>query len=148
MEVMRSAHQPGGCEQPPMFNNAAQVYNHTFYWNSMTPEGGGPPSGLIAEWIDRSFGGYPAFRKAFSDAAAERFASGWVWLVVSEGGLAVAATPNADTPIVHGLQPLLVLDVWEHAYYLDYQNRRDRYVAAFLDHLVNWQFAAANLAEA
>lgn len=148
VDVLRKSHQNGGCEQSPIFNNAAQVYNHTFYWNSMTPEGGGgPPEGLMAEWITKSFGSYASFREAFRDAALHRFASGWVWLVLTEGRLAVTATPNAETPVVEDLQPLLVLDVWEHAYYLDYQNRRDRYVEAFLDHLVDWEFAADNLGE-
>jgi Fe-Mn family superoxide dismutase len=148
LELVRKSYKTGACEQPAIFNNAAQVYNHTFYWNSMRPQGGGPPSGLMAEWLDKSFGGYQAFRKAFTEAALGRFASGWVWLVLAEGQLTVVATGNADTPVVHGLQPLLVLDVWEHAYYLDYQNRRDRYVEAFLDHLVNWDFAAHNLGDA
>ena len=148
LETMRRSHRTDSCEQSPLFNNAAQVFNHTFYWNSMSPEGGGPPRGLMAEWIDKSFGGYPAFRKAFSEAALGHFASGWIWLVLAEGQLAVAATGNAEAPILQDRQPLLVLDVWEHAYYLDYQNRRDRYVAAFLDHLVNWKFAADNLGQA
>ena len=148
METMRRSYQVGACEQSAIFNNAAQVYNHTFYWNSMRPQGGGAPGGLMAEWLDKSFGGYKTFRETFTETALRRFASGWVWLVLNEGQLAVMATGNAETPFVQGLQPLLVLDVWEHAYYLDYQNRRDRYVEAFLDHLVNWDFAADNLGEA
>ena len=147
LETMRKSHTPEGRAQSPLFNNAAQVFNHTFYWNSMTPEGGGPPQGLMAEWIDKSFGSYPAFRNAFSEAALSQFGSGWIWLVLAEGRLAVQATDNAETPILQGHQPLLVLDVWEHAYYLDYQHRRDRYVDAFLDHLIHWEFAANNLGE-
>ena len=147
LETMRKSHTPEGRAQSPLFNNAAQVFNHTFYWNSMTPEGGGPPQGLMAEWIDKSFGSYPAFRNAFSEAALSQFGSGWIWLVLAEGRLAVQAMDNAETPILQGHQPLLVLDVWEHAYYLDYQHRRDRYVDAFLDHLIHWEFAANNLGE-
>lgn len=148
LEVMRQSNQPKACVQTPVFNNTAQVFNHTFYWNSMKPAGGGAPEGLMAEWIDKSFGSYKAFRKAFTEAALTRFASGWAWLVINESRLEVVATPNAQTPVVQAMQPLLVLDVWEHAYYLDYKNNREAYVKAFLDHLVNWEFAANNLGEA
>lgn len=148
LDIMRQTHQPKACAQSALFNNAAQVFNHTFYWNSMKPEGGGAPDGLMAEWLAKSFGGYDAFRESFIQAALARFASGWVWLVLDQGRLEVMATPNAETPLVQKRQPLLVLDVWEHAYYLDYRNRRGAYVEAFLDHLVNWDFAANNLGEA
>ena len=147
-EMMRETFQPKTCEQSAIFNNAAQVFNHTFYWNSMKPGGGGAPAGLMEEWLTTSFGSYKSFREAFMDAARGRFASGWIWLVRKEGQLTVVDTANAVTPSVQGMQPLLVLDVWEHAYYLDYQNQRDKYVEAFLDHLINWEFAASNLGEA
>jgi len=146
-EMMRESFQPKACEQSAIFNNAAQVFNHTFYWNSMKPGGGGAPQGLMEEWLTTSFGSIKSFREAFMDAARGRFASGWTWLVRNEGKLAVMDTANAVAPSVQGMQPLLVLDVWEHAYYLDYQNQRDKYIEAFLDHLVNWEFAASNLGE-
>ncbi|MGD9332074.1 MAG: Fe-Mn family superoxide dismutase [Desulfobacterales bacterium] len=147
VEIMRQSYRPKACQQNDIFNNAAQVFNHTFYWNSMKPNGGGPPDGLMAEWLEKSFGSYEAFRKAFMAAALNRFGSGWAWLVLNQGQLEVLNTINAKSPIVGGMQPLLVLDVWEHAYYLDYQNRRDKYIDAFLDHLVDWGFAVNNLGE-
>jgi len=128
-----------------VFNNAAQVFNHNFYWNSIKPGGGGRPDGKLSDKIDAAFGGYDDFRKAFIDAATGRFGSGWAWLVLKDETLAVIATGNADTPIAHGIKPILVVDVWEHAYYLDYQNQRKAYVEAFLDHLANWEFAEQNL---
>jgi Fe-Mn family superoxide dismutase len=131
-----------------LFNNAAQVWNHSFLWHSMAPKGGGAPRGEIAQRIEKDFGGYAAFAETFSAAATGQFGSGWAWLVLDQGKLAVVATANADTPLVHGKTPLLTLDVWEHAYYLDYQNRRPDYVKTFLDHLANWDFANANLAKA
>ena len=131
-----------------IFNNAAQVWNHTFYWNSMSPDGGGAPTGDLAAAIDRSFGSYDAFREQFTADAVGNFGSGWTWLVADGDNVAIAKTDDADTPIKHGQVPLLTIDVWEHAYYLDYQNARPAYVAAFLDHLVNWEFAAANFAAA
>jgi len=131
----------------PIFNNAAQIWNHTFYWNSMSPDGGGTPSGAIAAAIDAAFGSYDEFRSKFATAATTLFGSGWAWLVAnSNGGLEITQTSNADLPLLHGQTPLLVADVWEHAYYLDYQNARPAYVEAFLDHLINWDFAAQNLA--
>ena len=133
--------------QAAIFNNAAQVFNHTFYWNSMSPDGGGSPPKPVAEKIDTAFGGYDDFKTAFIQAATGQFGSGWAWLADSKDGLTVMATANADTPMAHGLRPILVVDVWEHAYYLDYQNRRQDYVEAFLDHLVNWDFAARNLSD-
>ena len=147
VDIMREAFQPNTCQQNAIFNNAAQVYNHTFYWNSMRPGGGGSPDGRMGEWLNKSFGSYKSFRERFVDVARERFASGWTWLVPNEGNLEVVGTANAVTPIVKGMQPLLVLDVWEHAYYLDYKNQRGKYIEAFLDHLVNWDFAANNLGE-
>ncbi len=136
----------GKADQTAIFNNAAQVWNHTFYWNSLRPRGGGKPSGALAELIDKSFGDYDQFKAEFAKAATGQFGSGWAWLVKDGDKLIVAKTGNADTPIAHGQKPLLTIDVWEHAYYLDYQNRRADYVAAVLDHLINWDFAAQNLA--
>ncbi len=129
-----------------VFNNAAQVWNHTFYWNSMSPGGGGQPSGDIGAAIDASFGSYDAFRDQFATAAATQFGSGWAWLVRNDdGGLEIMQTANADLPLAHGRTALLTIDVWEHAYYLDYQNLRPKYIETYLDHLVNWEFAASNL---
>jgi Fe-Mn family superoxide dismutase len=128
-----------------IFNNAAQSWNHEFYWHSMTPKGGAP-TGKIKDALEKSFGGLDAFKKAFSTAAVGQFGSGWAWLVkAKDGALKIETTANADTPIAHGGTPLLVADVWEHAYYLDYQNRRPDHVAAWLDKLANWSFAEANL---
>lgn len=132
-----------------IFNNAAQVWNHTFFWQSMKPGGGGRPGGDLARRIEASFGGFDAFAEKFTGAAATRFGSGWGWLVARQGKLEVISTPNAETPITQqGVVPLLTVDVWEHAYYLDYQNRRPDYLKAFVDKLANWEFAAANLAAA
>lgn len=121
-----------------VFNNAAQAWNHEFFWNCMTPEGGGPALGAIAKSIDSDLGGYDAFAKKFAEAATNTFGSGWAWLVLDRGRLRVTSTSNADTPLVDGEQPLLVIDIWEHAYYLDYQNRRKEYVQNFIQHLINW----------
>ena len=133
-------------DQTAIFNNAAQVWNHTFYWNSLKPKGGGKPTGALAEMIDKSFGGFEQFKAEFAKAATGQFGSGWAWLVKDGDKLAVVRTGNADNPLVHGQKPLLTVDVWEHAYYLDYQNRRADYVTAVLDGLINWDFAAQNLA--
>ncbi len=138
----------GDPEKAGIFNNAAQVWNHTFCWNSMSPNGGGRPSGDLAARIDADLGGFDKFAESFKTAAATQFGSGWAWLVLNGGKLEVMKTGNADTPIAHGITPLLTIDVWEHAYYLDYQNRRPDYIATFLEHLVNWDFAAANLVAA
>jgi Fe-Mn family superoxide dismutase len=130
-----------------IFNNAAQVWNHTFYWNSMRAGGGGQPTGRLREKIDDDLGGYAKFREDFRKAAMMQFGSGWAWLILGKDGkLAITKTANAGTPIEQGLKPLLTIDVWEHAYYLDYQNRRADYVDAWLDKLVNWEFAAKNAA--
>ena len=123
------------------FNNAAQVWNHTFYWNSMAPGGGGQPSGAIGEAINGSFGSYDKFREEFSNAAATQFGSGWAWLVAEGDKLAIKKTLNAETPITTSAKPLLTIDVWEHAYYIDYRNARPNYIKTFLDSLVNWDFA-------
>ena len=136
----------GDAAKAGMFNNAAQVWNHTFFWHCMKPGGGGKPSGELAARIDAAFGGYDKFVEQFKAAAVGRFGSGWGWLVLEGGELKIVSTPNAETPLAKGQKALLTVDVWEHAYYLDYQNRRPDFVQAFLDHLVNWDFVAANLA--
>jgi superoxide dismutase, Fe-Mn family len=131
-----------------MFNNAAQVWNHTFFWNCMKPSGGGRPKGELAQRIDQACGSYEKFAEQFKAAAVGRFGSGWGWLVLDGGALKIVSTANADTPMTGKQTALLTVDVWEHAYYLDYQNRRPDFVQAFLDHLVNWDFVAGNLAKA
>jgi len=129
-----------------LYNNAAQVWNHTFYWNSMRPNGGGEPSGALAERIASDFGDFGTFRRKFIEAATGQFGSGWAWLVEGRNKkLQIVRTGNADTPMAQGLKCLLTCDVWEHAYYLDWQNRRADYVAAWLDKLANWEFASRNL---
>ncbi|HWB82265.1 MAG TPA: superoxide dismutase [Nannocystaceae bacterium] len=128
-----------------LFNQAAQVWNHTFFWNSMKPQGGGQPKGPIAAAIERDFGGYDKWKSEFAAAAVGRFGSGWAWLVEDGGKLAITTTANADTPLREGKKCLLTLDVWEHAYYIDYRNARPNFISAFLDHLVNWDFANENL---
>ena len=122
----------------PKFNNAAQIWNHNFYWTSMKPGGGGAPTGAAGDAVNEAFGGYDAFRDEFKKAAVGQFGSGWAWLVLDGGKLAIMATANADLPLKHGKTALLTCDVWEHAYYVDYRNRRPDYVDTFLDHLVNW----------
>jgi superoxide dismutase, Fe-Mn family len=136
----------GQSDKADIFNNAAQVWNHTFYWRSMKPGGGGSPTGPIAQKIASDLGNYEQFTQKFKNAAMTQFGSGWAWLVVRDGKLAIFKTSNADTPLTHGLQPLLTVDVWEHAYYLDFQNRRGDYLDAFIKNLVNWDFVNANLA--
>ena len=135
----------GRSDQVAIFNNAAQAWNHTFYWRSMRPKGGGTPTGPLKEQIERDFGSFDALRTQLAGAASTHFGSGWAWLVHEGGKLKVTATHDADTPIAHGQTPLLTIDVWEHAYYLDYQNRRADYVNAVLASLVDWGFAADNL---
>ncbi len=138
----------GDASKAGIFNNAAQVWNHTFYWNSMKPNGGGAPTGVLAAKIDNDFGSFEQFKEAFKAAGVSQFGSGWAWLVLDGNTLKVTKTANADLPIVHGQVPLLTMDVWEHAYYLDYQNRRPDYAQIWLDHLVNWDFASENFAKA
>lgn len=133
-------------EAKAIFHNAAQIWNHDFYWRSMRPDGGGSPDGRLKTALDRDFGGEKQVRAALAKAAVELFGSGWAWLVArKDGGLEVTATGDADTPMAWGMVPLLAIDVWEHAYYLDYQNRRADYVTAWLDKLVDWRFAEENL---
>lgn len=138
----------GKADKVGVFNNAAQTWNHTFFWNSLKPGGGGAPTGGVAKAIDAAFGGVENFRKEFANAAVTQFGSGWAWLVADKGALRIVKTANADTPLTMGVTPILTIDVWEHAYYLDYQNRRADFVAAVIDKLLNWDFANANLAAA
>jgi len=130
-----------------IFNNAAQHWNHAFFWNCLSPDGGGKPQGALADRIKADFGSYDDFAKAFKQAATGQFGSGWAWLVLDNGALKVTATPNAETPMIHGQHALLTCDVWEHAYYLDYQNRRPDFVETVLKELVNWKFVAERLDE-
>ncbi len=127
-----------------LFNQAAQVWNHTFFWNSMKPNGGGAPTGALADAIKRDFGSFDAFKEAFTETAGGQFGSGWAWLVSDGGKLSITSTTNAGNPMTDGKTPILTLDVWEHAYYVDYRNARPKFIEAFLEHLVNWEFAAAN----
>ncbi len=145
-DIIKQVH--GDTAKAGVFNNAAQVWNHDFFWNSLKPGGGGAPSGDLAGMIDASFGSYDGFRAAFLEKATKQFGSGWAWLVLEGDKLAVTSTGNADTPVAHGQTALLTCDVWEHAYYLDYQNRRPDYVNTFLDSLANWDHAAAQLSAA
>jgi len=135
----------GDATKAGFFNNAAQVWNHTFFWNCMKPGGGGAPSGALATKIDAAFGSYEKFAEQFKAAAVGRFGSGWAWLVLDGDQLKIISTPNAETPMTGGKKALLTVDVWEHAYYLDFQNRRPDFVQTFLDQLVNWDFVAENL---
>ncbi|MGI6460060.1 MAG: superoxide dismutase [Candidatus Hydrogenedentales bacterium] len=130
-----------------VFNNAAQVWNHSFYWNCLKPGGGGEPSGALLEAIDRDFGSFGAFKEEFSGAAAKLFGSGWAWLVLDGGKLKITQTSNADLPMKHGQTALLTIDVWEHAYYIDYRNARPKYIEAVLDNLINWDFVEQNLTQ-
>ncbi|MFO7535259.1 MAG: superoxide dismutase [Kiritimatiellia bacterium] len=132
-------------DKKAVFNNAAQVWNHAFFWQCMKAQGGGEPSGVVMERIEEAFGSYAEFRDAFLNAATGQFGSGYAWLVEDNATLRVIKTSNADNPMAHGLNALLGCDVWEHAYYLDYQNRRKDFVRAFLDHLVNWEFVESQL---
>ena len=135
----------GKADKAALFNNAAQIWNHTFYWNSLKGNGGGKPTGKIAQMIDASFGGYDNFKKELSATTVSQFGSGWGWLVLDGGALKIVKTPNAEVPFTKGQKPLLTIDVWEHAYYLDHQNKRAAYVDAVIDKLLNWDFAAQNL---
>jgi superoxide dismutase, Fe-Mn family len=132
----------------PVFNNAAQVWNHTFYWSCMKPSGGGEPTGALADAINRDFGSFAKFKEEFTSAAVGQFGSGWAWLVTENGKLKVTKTSNADLPLKYNQKALLTCDVWEHAYYPTYKNVRPKYVETFLNSLVNWDFASENLAKA
>jgi Fe-Mn family superoxide dismutase len=131
-----------------IFNNGAQAWNHSFFWNSLKPGGGGAPTGAVAEKIDADLGGYDKFKEEFKKAATTQFGSGWAWLVLDNGTLKVVNSPNAVNPLALGHTPLLTLDVWEHAYYLDYQNKRPDFIDAFINNLLNWDFVNQNLAAA
>jgi len=135
----------GRLERVAIFNNAAQIWNHSFYWNSLSPKGGGEPPAALKHKIESSFGSFDAFKKEFAAAAVSQFGSGWAWLILEDGKLKVVKTANAEDPLTTGKKPLLTIDVWEHAYYLDYQNRRPDYVNAVLDKLINWEFALQNV---
>lgn len=135
----------GQTDKAGIFNNAAQVWNHMFYWHSLSPNGGGEPSGALKEKIEAAFGSVDSCKKELTAAALTQFGSGWAWLVLDGDKVAIAKTANADSPLTKNLRPLLTIDVWEHAYYLDFQNRRPDYVGTVLDKLVNWEFAEANL---
>ena len=139
--VMQADKAGGG-----LFNNVGQHYNHSFFWNSISPSGGGQPTGSVADAINASFGSYENFKAEFVGAGVGQFGSGWVWLAAEGETLKIVKTANADTPLTEGLRPILVCDVWEHAYYLDFQNRRPDFLSSFLDNLVNWEFANQNLA--
>jgi superoxide dismutase, Fe-Mn family len=141
------AQTAGNPARAGIFNNVAQVWNHTFYWQCMKAGGGGKPAGKVAEMIDASFGSFDKFVEELKSAGTTQFGSGWAWLVESGGRLEVMKTPNAENPLHHHKKPLLTVDVWEHAYYLDYQNRRADYLATIVDKLINWDFVNANLAE-
>lgn len=138
----------GDKSKTQIFNNAAQAWNHSFFWNCMRPNGGGRPAGDLLQRLERAFGDFDKFRGQFKEAADTQFGSGWAWLVLDRGTLKVTDTPDAVNPLSLGQTALLACDVWEHAYYLDFQNRRPDYVQTFLDHLVNWDFVAKNLAKA
>ena len=135
----------GKSDHSGIFNNAAQAWNHTFFWNSLKSNGGGKPSEILVKKIEESFGSFDVFIKELTEAAKTQFGSGWAWLVLDGKKLKVIKTPNAETPITTGLIPLLTIDVWEHAYYLDYQNKRPDYITSVLEKLINWEFAANNL---
>ncbi len=140
--IMQTAGNP---DKAGVFNNAAQVWNHTFYWLCMKPEGGGLPTGAIREKIEAVFGAYTSLAKELKNAGLTQFGSGWAWLVQKDGRLEIMKTANADTPLAHGVKPLLTVDVWEHAYYLDYQNARGDYLDIFMKHLINWEFVNSQM---
>jgi Fe-Mn family superoxide dismutase len=142
VEVIRSARERG---DKKLFNNAAQIWNHSFFWQSLAPEGSTRPSGKLREMIGSDFGGEQALLDKLASESVNHFASGWGWLVLNNGKLEVTSLHDADTPVAHGLTPLLTIDVWEHAYYIDYRNERPRYVKSVLENIINWDFVAKNL---
>ena len=135
----------GNADKAQIFNNAGQVWNHNFYWHCLAPKGGGKPTGALEDKLSTNFGGFDKFKKEFAEAAVAQFGSGWAWLVSDNGTLKVVKTSNAESPLIKGQTPLLTVDVWEHAYYLDYQNKRPDYVKAVIEKLLNWNFVAENL---
>ena len=144
-DLVRDLAGQRGARPKKIFNNAGQVWNHDFFWESMAAKGGGQPEGELGHLIEVSFGGYDAFKDLFKKTAVEQFGSGWVWLTAEGDRLSVVGTANAMSPMAEGKTTLMCCDIWEHAYYLDYQNRRDGFVTVFLEHLVNWDAAAARL---
>jgi Fe-Mn family superoxide dismutase len=144
-EASKSLEEIIKSSEGPLFNNSAQVWNHTFFWSCLKPNGGGQPTGDLAAAINRDFGSYEKLAEAFTTAATTQFGSGWAWLVLENGKLAVTKTGNADLPMKHNQKALLTLDVWEHAYYVDYRNARPKFIETFLKSLVNWDFALENL---
>jgi Fe-Mn family superoxide dismutase len=142
-EIVLAAHAD---KNAGLFNNSAQVWNHVFFWNSMKPNGGGAPTGELADRINHAFGSLEKFKEEFKQAGITQFGSGWAWLTLDNGNLKITKTPNAELPLIHGQKALVTCDVWEHAYYLDFQNRRPDFLSTFLDHLINWDFVAKNLA--
>lgn len=147
-QIMRHSVSKSGKQERAIFNNAAQSWNHTFFWHSMSPQGGGSPPDALAKKIKAAFGGYEQFREKFIETAVAQFGSGWAWLVLDGNELTITSTGNAGNPLVEDKIPLLTCDVWEHAYYLDYQNRRPDFVTAFLDHLVDWEHVTLRLTKA
>lgn len=145
-EIMKATY--GDASRQVLFNNAGQAWNHILYWKNMAPNGGGKPTGEILTKIEADFGSYEKFAETFKTTGVSQFGSGWVWLVLDNGKLQITKTPNADGPLVHGQKAILGVDVWEHAYYLDYQNRRPDYLTTFLDKLVNWDYAIEQLRSA
>ncbi len=146
LEIMKQT--AAAPDKTVLFNNAAQSWNHDFFWKSLMPGGGGKPEGEMAKLVEKSFGSFDNFKRDFANAAVTQFGSGWAWVVLDGDKLAVVKTSNAENPILKGQKPLLTIDVWEHAYYLDYQNRRADYANAVIDKLLNWNFAASGLAKA
>ncbi len=142
VEVIRAAKDKG---DKGLFNNSAQIWNHSFFWQCLAPQGSSSPSGKLKEMIDDDFGGHDALLDALQTESANHFASGWGWLVLNNGKLEVTSLHDADTPVVHGMTPLLTIDVWEHAYYIDYRNERPRFLKSVLQNIINWDFVARNL---
>lgn len=145
IEILRASHASG---ENALFNVAAQAWNHEFYWNSMNPEGGGSPHGAISDLVDKDFGNFQTFASELHKTAMSQFGSGWVWVVLNGAHLDIIRSSNADNPLVHNLVPLLTIDVWEHAYYLDHQHLRARYLTAVIENLLNWEFANSNIESA
>ena len=148
MPLERVIMESAGGKNQKVFNNAAQTWNHTFFWNCLRPNGGGKPGSQIAQRIDSDLGGFDAFKKNFAETAVNTFGSGWAWLAMKDGKLEIMSTSNADNPLTKGATPLLTIDVWEHAYYVDYENRRPEFVNAVIDKLLNWEFAEKQMAQA
>ena len=142
LEVIRAATEKG---DKPLFNNSAQIWNHSFFWQCLAPQGSTSPSGQLKERIDSDFGGHETLLEKLAASSANHFGSGWGWLILNNGKLEITALHDADTPVAHGMTPLLTVDVWEHAYYIDYRNERPRFVKSVLENIINWDFVARNL---